>query len=95
MDELTNFINSKKTIKYCSNCGKKMNYTAIHGTYSCPNCGLSFKDLYGEMKDLLEETPNLSMVEISMILGVPLREVKKYIKNGTLENPYRDQKSKM
>ncbi|MBQ9631479.1 MAG: hypothetical protein IJV04_00975 [Lachnospiraceae bacterium] len=45
------------------------------------------------MKELLEESPNLSMVEISMILGIPLREVKKYIRNGALENPLRDQKS--
>lgn len=70
-----------------------MEYSSVHGVYRCENCGISFKDIYGEMKELLEESPNLSMVEISMILGIPLREVKKYIRNGALENPLRDQKS--
>ena len=90
MDELTSFINSQNNIRYCNNCGKRMHYSAVHGIYSCDDCRISYKDIYGEMKELLEETPNLSMVEISVILGVPLREVKKYIKNGTLENPLRD-----
>ena len=92
MDELSRLVNSKKNIRYCPQCHAKMCYVSVHGIYTCRNCEISIKDIYGNMKELLEESPNLTKVEISMILGVPLRVVNQYIgSNGVLENPFPDQ----
>ncbi len=92
MDELARLVNTKKTIRYCPQCHAKMGYVSVHGIYTCKKCDITQKDTYGNMKDLLEENPSFSKVEIAMILGVPLRVVNQYISsNGVLENPFPDQ----
>ena len=92
MDGLKRLVNSKNSVRYCQNCGIKMQYAAVLGTYTCKQCGAVQKDTYGLMKDLLEDNPNLSMSEVSLILGVPLREVRSYVRSdGVLENPRSDQ----
>ena len=92
MDELSRLVNAKRTIRRCPKCGEKMGYVSVHGVYFCKKCDINIKDTYGDMKDLLEENPSLSKVEISMMLGVPLRVVNQYVgHNGVLENPFPDQ----
>ncbi len=92
MDDLSRLVKNRNAMRFCPQCRAKMGYVSVHGIYYCKNCGTSIKDTYGNMKDLLEESPNLSKVEISMILGVPLRVVNQYIgSDGVLENPFPDQ----
>lgn len=91
MDELSRLVRRRQLIRYCKQCGEQMSYSAVHGIYTCKNCNLSFKDTYGRMKTLLEETPSLSKIEMARMLGVPLREINHYIRDGVLENPNPDQ----
>ncbi|MBR1628603.1 MAG: hypothetical protein IJ679_04945 [Lachnospiraceae bacterium] len=91
MDELSRLIRAKNNIRFCSECGTQMGYSAVHGIFTCKNCGAAYKDIYGHMKELLEETPTLSLAEMSMILNVPLRQLRQYVRNGILENPNMDQ----
>lgn len=91
MDELARLVRKRNMVRYCEECGQRMTYTAVHGMYSCKNCNTSFKDTYGRMKDLLEDNPNLTKAQLSRMLGVPLREINNYIRDGILENPNPDQ----
>ncbi len=91
MDNLTRLVRKRNLVRYCDQCGEKMSYSAVHGIYTCKNCGNSFKDTYGKMKELLESRPSLTKVEMSRILNVPLREINSYIQDGILDNPNPDQ----
>ena len=84
--KLNDYIEKQNNIKICS-CGNKMNYSLLNGTYICPNCNFIEKDLYGKIKNLVENNPNLSKIEISIILDIPIRTLNKYIQNGYIVNP--------
>lgn len=87
MDDLARLVNSRNNSRPCPRCGTKLSYISVHGTFKCKNCDYSELDTYGQMKVLLSEHPNLSKAEISQALGIPLREINRYIINGVLENP--------
>ncbi len=87
---MSNLNRRKVRIKMCPYCGTKLSYASILGKYSCKNCGFSELDLYGQMKELLEDTPSLSKIELSLILNVPIREINQFIDDGVLNNPFHD-----
>jgi predicted amidophosphoribosyltransferase len=93
MDDLERLVQRQNSIRCCKQCNVKMSYTSVTGTYTCPNCGGEEKDTYGKMKDLLKDRPTLTKGQMSAILGVPLREINKYIKDGVLDNPNRNFKA--
>ena len=91
MDSLKNLVRRKSNIKFCPQCKGKLSYTSVLGKYSCKNCGYEEYDLYGQMKQLLEDDPALSKVALSMILNVSMRELNVFIdEDGILNNPYID-----
>ncbi len=83
-------VRRKRGIKLCPQCNTKLSYSSILGKYNCKNCGYTELDLYGQMKELVEDNPSLSKVEMSLILDVSLREVNQFITDGVLSNPYKD-----
>lgn len=87
---LKGLMRRKTNTKFCPKCKTKMSYVSVLGKYTCKNCDYIEFDLYGQMKQLLEDNPSLSKVELSLILDVPIRDLNMYIDNGVLNNPYKD-----
>lgn len=91
MDDLERLVRARKSAKTCPKCGHKLSYASVHGEYYCKGCNYREKDLFGRMKDLLEMNPSLSKLEMSMILGVPMRDLTEFIGDGgILVNPNPD-----
>ena len=67
-----------------------MSYSSIHGLYTCKTCGYTQLDTYGQILQLMEENPTLNKAEIAMMLGISIREINLYIKDGALVNPKSD-----
>lgn len=74
-----------KQTKICK-CGCKMDYSNIDGKYTCRECGCEELDLFGKMKELLEEQPSLTKIELSVMLQEPIKVLNQYIENGQLIN---------
>lgn len=83
--QLESYVKKKNNEKKCK-CGCIMKYSML-GFYKCPMCSYKEKDLYGKIKDLLEMNPNLSKIEISLILNISLKNLNQYVKNGYIVNP--------
>ncbi len=90
MDRMKNLVHRKTNVKFCPKCHSKLSYVSILGKYHCKKCDYFEYDLYGQMKQLIEDNPSLSKVEMSLILGVPMRSTNEFIDDGILNNPYRD-----
>lgn len=72
---------------FCKKCGRKMTYSPAMGEYSCEKCHIVQKDTYGKLKELLHENPKLSLMELSLIMGIPIKELSHYVEDGVLINP--------
>jgi hypothetical protein len=78
-------LKKNKQPKVCQ-CGCKMTYSGYDGAYTCDACGYRELDLYGKMKELLNMYPNLTKMELSVMLNEPVKNLNPYIENGTLVN---------
>ena len=87
MDNIKINFNQNNNIEICPCCKKEMKYCFSTGVYSCDTCKLEKRDLYGKLRDLIEENPNLNKIALSCILDISLKELSKYIKDGYLINP--------
>jgi hypothetical protein len=74
-----------KQPKVCE-CGRMMKYSGYDGSYTCDACGYRELDLFGKMKELLDMYPNLTKMELSVMLGEPMKNINPYIENGHLVN---------
>ena len=90
METMKGLMRRKTKVKYCPKCHSKLAYTSVLGKYFCKECDYVEYDLYGQMKQLLEDNPALSKVEMSLILDVPIRDLNQFIDDGVLNNPYTD-----
>lgn len=66
-----------------------MTYSVL-GYYVCSACHAEEEDLYGLLKGILEEYPNINKMDLVRVLGIPLRVINQYIKDGRLVNPKGD-----
>ncbi len=71
----------------CKDCGGRVSYSIVEGSYTCQECGSVEKDNYGKIKDMLERNPALSRIELVSILHIPMRELNRYFVDGVLTNP--------
>ena len=77
----------KEKNRHCKRCGNIMSYFSATGAHVCKQCHFTEQDTYGKIKNLLELNPNLSKMELSSMLHMPIRELNQYISDGVLVNP--------
>ncbi len=88
LDDFKKAVDKRNTSDHtCRNCGGKVKYSIVEGTYTCKECGFVEWDIYGRIKELLEWNPNLSRIEIATILHVKMRDMNQCFDNGILVNP--------
>lgn len=64
-----------------------MKYYSTQGLYECPVCKSTEQDMFGFLKELLEENPRLTKKDLSQLLEMSISELDVYFKGNTLINP--------
>lgn len=69
-------------IRNCKRCNRLFQY--ITGRMICPACKEEEEKDFQKVKDYLYEHPKASMAEVSQETGVPLSEIKHFLREGRL-----------
>ena len=74
------------TVESCNHCNKLFNYPGFGSKY-CPNCMKIDQANREKVKEFLRENGAANMYEITQATGVPEKDIKQYLRDGTLEIP--------
>lgn len=72
-------------VRNCKRCGKIYNYT---GSAVCNNCLRQEQEDFEKIRDYLFRNPNSSAAEVSEALGIELKVISRFLKEGRLEADY-------
>lgn len=72
-------------VRNCKRCGKIYNYT---GSAVCNNCLRQEQEDFEKIREYLFRNPNSSAAEVSEALGIELKVISRFLKEGRLEADY-------
>ncbi|NLY74105.1 MAG: MerR family transcriptional regulator [Firmicutes bacterium] len=72
-------------VRNCKRCGKIYNYT---GSAVCNNCLRQEQEDFEKVREYLFQHPNSSAAEVSEAVGVELKVISRFLKEGRLEADY-------
>ncbi len=72
-------------VRNCKRCGKIYNYT---GSAVCTNCLRQEQEDFEKIREYLFKNPNSSAAEVSEALGIEIKVISRFLKEGRLEADY-------
>ncbi|MBZ4667331.1 MAG: hypothetical protein JG775_483 [Defluviitaleaceae bacterium] len=71
-----------KTVS-CARCGKLYEYNGISDY--CPICMQYDEAIFQKIKEYLNEHPKATVIQVATDLDIPVKMIKKYLREGRLE----------
>lgn len=76
----------KEDVRFCKFCGALFRYNGFSYGY-CPTCTKIDNEIFQRVKDYVWTHPKATEAEVSEVVGVSIKQIKQYLRDGRLEIP--------